>query len=133
MYIKAGFSFFRQIYTLAHEASERVRESCAAPSELRDGADYSLSYPDHLSGYCVDGGELRAVFSLVPGRGTILVKDAVFRGAERLDCFDGYLVQLYRRLGFTETARATNWTPGQPDVVYMALAHAEPDYAAGHV
>lgn len=85
---------------------------------------------DGASGYIVvresnGARDLRQVFSAVPGRGDLLVSDAVRRaGADTLDCFDGYLPTLYARHGFRETRRETNWTPGGPDVVYMARVPA---------
>lgn len=88
-----------------------------------DGARYFLS-PNRLAGYVVRAdGELTNLFSLVKGLGDILVDQALEDGARRLDCFDGHLVALYSRHGrFVETSREPNWTPGGPDVVYMAAA-----------
>ncbi|MGW4158714.1 hypothetical protein [Streptomyces sp. NPDC004788] len=50
-----------------------------------------------------------------------LVRAAIAHGAHLLDCFDGFLPTYYRGFGFVETERIPNWTPGQPDVVFMAL------------
>jgi hypothetical protein len=56
------------------------------------------------------------------GYGSRLVGDALHNGAEVLDCFDGFLPEFYARHGFVETSREPNWTPGEPDVVYMAAS-----------
>lgn len=52
------------------------------------------------SGYALKGGELNHVFSLRSGLGEHAVRHAI---------------------GFQEQRREKNWTPGQPDVVYMGL------------
>jgi outer membrane protein assembly factor BamB len=71
-------------------------------------------------GYAIrPDGELVFVFSTVRGMGDTLVADAVRRGANYLDCFDGHLVDLYGRHGFEVDHREANWTPGEPDVVHM--------------
>jgi hypothetical protein len=57
-----------------------------------------------------------------PGYGSRLVADALHNGAEVLDCFDGFLPEFYARHGFVEVTREPNWTPGGPDVVYMAAS-----------
>ena len=75
---------------------------------------------DRLSGFAIrDHGELVYLHSRGYGRGDRLVSCALALGAWRLDCFDGYLVNLYGRHGFVEVAREVNWTPGGPDVVFM--------------
>ena len=76
---------------------------------------------DNASGYAIKDGDLVSVFSLVKGRGTDLVISAKKSGANRLDCFDGYLVSLYSKLAFKEYKRELNWVVGEPDVVYMQL------------
>lgn len=84
-------------------------------------ADFYLT-EDGKSGFGIKpDGELVAVFSLVRGRGPELMRHAVYRGATRLDCFDGHLPQFYSQHGFVETSRERNWSPGGPDVVFMAL------------
>ncbi len=78
-----------------------------------DGVDYA--------GYAIrPDGELVYVFSTARGHGDAIVASAIVNGATHLDCFDGYLPSLYARHGFVETARESNWTPGGPDVVWMA-------------
>jgi len=76
---------------------------------------------DRSSGFVVRDGELVGVFSTRKGAGDVIMRDALAAGAVRLDCFDGYLPAFYARHGFRETSREPNWTPGGPDVVYMAL------------
>lgn len=84
--------------------------------------DIGLTSEDRASGYAVQpDGELVYVFSLTPGRGDFIVASAIHHGSVYLDCFDGYLPTLYGRHGFLVVDRVANWTPGLPDVVYMAL------------
>lgn len=98
----------------------RIAEA-TSPFEPSDGATYLLS-EDWLSGFVVrEDGELTNVWSVERGRGDEIVADAIERGAVYLDCFDGYLVGLYERHGFHNVKSVPNWTPGGPDVVYMAL------------
>lgn len=108
------------------DASPVAKDSTVDHARLNSAARYFVS-ADHLSGFCIDDGELRAVWSFVKGRGDALVSEAVFFGADRLDCFDGYLPTLYARHGFVETHRVANWTPSEPDVVYMLHESAFPD------
>lgn len=108
----------------ARAASPRVAAATTAPEDMdTTGTEFYLS-PDEASGFGVtSGGDLVGLFSLVPGRGRSLVSQAVSRGARTLDCFDGFLPGFYASLGFVETGREPNWTPGGPDVVFMELAH----------
>lgn len=74
--------------------------------EYKDMKTYMT--PDSKSGYAIKpNGELVNVHSTVKGRGDSLVKDAVERGATKLDAFDikGKLPTLYGRHGFRETGR----------------------------
>jgi hypothetical protein len=90
---------------------------------------------DRGSGFAIKGGdELVSVFSGPRGRGDLLSREAVARGARRLDNFDieGKLPELYGRAGFMETQRYP-YDPAyagelsdfvnrsQPDVVFMDL------------
>lgn len=71
-------------------------------------------------GVCPDG-ELVALWSLVRGQGSTLVKQAVANGATWLTCYDnGFLVEFYTKCGFDQTSREPNQVDGQPDVVRMA-------------
>ncbi|MFF3249721.1 hypothetical protein ACFYWP_01645 [Actinacidiphila glaucinigra] len=114
----------RPIYTMAlgmaRKQSRRIAESTSKPGEMPTGARYFVT-SDLRSGFGIDAdGTLIGLFSLVKGRGEELVWGAVDRGASKLDCFDGFLPKYYERFGFVETERVANWTPGEPDVVFMA-------------
>lgn len=76
-------------------------------------------------------GELVGLFSRIRGRGDYLVNKAVRYGAIHLNCFDGYLVELYRRHGFIVRERRPNWTVGGPDVVYMCRFGYNTGYTGG--
>jgi hypothetical protein len=109
--------------TFAQSDSERVGAATTPAADMpREGVTYYLS-ATRLAGFGVtDSGELIGVFSLVKGFGPLLIAEAIENGAHRLDCFDGFLPEYYARFGFRETSRVPNWTPGGPDVVFMALA-----------
>lgn len=115
------------VYCHARAASELVYRATSPWHELvghHPGAAWYVA-EDHLSGFGVaPDGTLLGVFSLVRGRGRELLEAAIWRGAESLWCFDGYLTELYGRHGFAEVSREPNWTRGQPDVVHMQLAQA---------
>jgi len=106
----------------AREGSARIAEATSKPEEMPRGARYYLS-ADFQSGFGVaKDGTLIGLFSTVKGRGEDLVWMAIlFAGAYKLDCFDGFLPEYYKRFGFVETERVPNWTPGEPDVVFMSL------------
>ncbi|MGW8630590.1 hypothetical protein [Streptomyces sp. NPDC055793] len=118
----ASWSEYTAALDWARSGSERIREATSAPEEMPRGSRYYLT-ADFQSGFGVSqDGTLIGLFSLVKGRGTAMVWDAVLhKGAAKLDCFDGFLVDYYKQFGFFETERAANWTPGEPDVVFMAL------------
>lgn len=74
---------------------------------------------DYLSGYAISAsGELVSVFSRQKREGRDLVKDAIRRGAIKLNCFEN-LKRFYELAGFSEIAREKNWICGEPDVVFM--------------
>lgn len=115
-----------RIYTLAlgqaRKASPRIADATSKPSEMPKNARYFVT-ADLRTGFGVDAdGTLIGLFSLVKGRGEVMVNAAIENGARKLDCFDGFLPEYYRRFGFVETERVANWTPGEPDVVFMELA-----------
>lgn len=115
---------------LVHQAcakgeSPRIRASLATTAELAGVPETEASYyltPDRQSGFMLHKGHLKGLFSLVPGRGALLVSEALRAGASLLDCYDGYLPMLYARHGFVEISRSANWTEGGPDVVVMAFS-----------
>lgn len=114
-------SIFRLALATAAAERPQIAESCTAPADLPHRARYYLA-ADGRSGFGIDDGELIGLFSAAAGRGRQLVNAAVDLGARRLDCFDGYLPELYAWHGFVETRRESNWSPGGPDVVYMSYS-----------
>lgn len=114
---------FEFCYNLARKASARIH-AATSPYVFTPGTRYYLnSGHDHgTAGYAIsETGELTFVFSTRRGQGDALLALALADGARHLDCFDGYLVEFYGRHGFVETHRESNWTEGEPDVVFMAL------------
>lgn len=118
---------FGLAFEFARQASRQIHDATSTFTH-EHGTFYVLAH-DNRSGFALrEDGELVFVFSLVKGRGDQLVAAAVTWGALYLDCFDGYLPTLYARHGFEQVKRVPNWTPGGPDVVYMA----QPGYAHRH-
>ncbi|WP_406192414.1 hypothetical protein OH733_05320 [Streptomyces griseus] len=117
----ASWSEYTAALGWAREESSRIAEATSPPEEMPRGSRYYLTN-DFRSGFGVaHDGTLIGLFSLVKGRGDDLMWDAVtHKGVKRLDCFDGFLPDYYKRFGFVETERVPNWTPGEPDVVFMA-------------
>lgn len=89
------------------------------PEELKDMQ--LVLTPDKQSGFLIKpDGEISSVFSAKKGMGDTLMNEAINRGGNKLDAFEGYLTNdLYPRHGFEEVNRIPNWSPGSPDVVYM--------------
>jgi hypothetical protein len=111
---------YRKVFKLARTLDPLVAEFTSRFDDSLRGR-YFLT-EDGQSGYAIrPDGELVLLFSLVKGRGRILVASAIANGARRLDCFDGYLPGLYAQHGFREVERVANWTAGEPDVVFMEL------------
>lgn len=111
---------FRAVFADARDESDQIREATSGFEHV-DGTLY-YSTDDERSGFAIRAdGELVYVFSLERGRGDAIVAEAIKRGATYLDCFAGYLWTLYARHGFRPCKVVPNWTPGGPDVVYMAL------------
>ena len=119
---RVGLSEFQMALYFARVTDSRVREFTSDPNELKGTGRFWLN-DDETAGYGITWhGEFIALFNIgTPGKGKELVESAIRNGARLLDCFDGYLPTLYRSHGFVEFARVANWTPGGPDVVYMAL------------
>jgi len=112
---------FKEALNIMQLIFPRIKASTSPVSEITDDRKFYLS-SDNCSGYAIGyDGELTSLFSTVKGRGDQLVNLAIEDGANHLDCFDGYLVGFYRKHGFMESRRETNWTQGEPDVVYMAI------------
>ena len=107
----------------ARRISDRIADATSKPEEMPRDARYFVT-ADFRSGFGIDAdGTFIGLFSLVKGRGEVLVQAALRAGADKLDCFDGFLPEYYKQFGFVETERVANWTPGEPDVVFMALSH----------
>lgn len=127
MYYKVSSIDFISALNVAQQESELVRNSTSTLTEIHKAAKFYDCYylhHDKRSGFIITGdGELKGVFSLERGRGSILVQSAIKRGAMHLDCFDGYLVKLYQKHGFGSWKIEPNWTPGGPSVHYMRLGH----------
>ena len=110
-----------QTFESAFNLARQVPQIAEATSTFEDkpGTRYFLTGGD-ASGFAVRAnGELVYVFSVFKGRGDDIVDCAVTNGARHLDCFDGYLTELYARNGFVVSHREPNWAAGGPDVVYM--------------
>jgi len=83
-------------------------------------------------------GDLQGIFNNeVKGLGSLAVDDAIKHGACSLDCFDGFLVDYYKRFGFEVVKREPfndKFAPadfdrnqyGRPDIVYMERQHESP-------
>lgn len=112
---------YRRALQTAQDTHARVADATTPADEWEwdTFTDYYLT-ADLQSGFAVRStGELVGVFSTVKGRGDDLLSRATRYGARRLDCFDGYLVDFYKRHGFRVERREANWVAGEPDVVYM--------------
>lgn len=102
--------------------SDKVRASLGDFDEVVDPVCY-LS-PDGWTGFVIDqdSDTLNLLFNIGPrGRGAGAVQRAVLEGARQLDCFDGFLPSFYAKYGWKEAHREANWTPGEPDVVFMEV------------
>lgn len=116
---------FVMALTRARDMSDKIKQNVTNPSDLNDRAYYYL-HADGQSGFGLlpnmdgYGYDLVALWSLIPGRGDAMLDYAQSLGATTLDCFDGFLVNYYAVRGWLEYAREKNWTPGEPDVVFMS-------------
>ncbi len=80
---------------------------------------------DGKTGFAIaPDGDLANVFSL-NHNGWNAIELGIKEGATKLDCFDGKLPKIYAEHGFVEYKREANWTPGEPDNVYMHLQGAK--------
>lgn len=114
-------AYFRKIFEAARQDNPQI---AAATSEydITPAARGTRYYLSGHAGYAIrPDGELVYVFSTVKGHGDAIVESAIANGATHLDRFDGYLPTLYRRNGFHRVTSLDNWTPGEPDVIFMAL------------
>lgn len=117
-------AFFRRAYEAARADSAQVADATSdydTTPAARGTRYYLWSDGVAQAGFAIRADdELVYVFSTARGKGDAIVAAAIARGATHLDCFDGYLVDLYGRNGFQRVTSLPNWTPGGPDVVYMA-------------
>lgn len=114
---------FRTILDHVRRLDSRIADATSTFDHV-EGTRYFLDDEEMtgIVGYAIrPDGELVYVFSTVPGQGAAIVESALANGAVYLDCFEGYLPTFYGRHGFVEVSRVANWTPGEPDVVYMSL------------
>lgn len=106
----------------ARVESPLVRENLSSLADFIAAPEAECHYylsSDGRSGFFIHGTTIRGLFSLEPGRGSVLVTSAIKAGGRRLECYDGYLSALYGRHGFVVVEREANWTEGEPDVVWM--------------
>jgi len=110
----------------------RARRSSVSDYSVKELALMKLfTLQGGKAGYAIKGGdELVNVFNAggeeTLSAGSWLVLHAIEHGARRLDCFDNRLPQFYARFGFKEVRREANWTPGEPDVVFMEWRGGDP-------
>lgn len=121
-FVKHGFSF-TEVHPDQFEAALLKHPNIASIDPERDYTNKrTFLSSDGQAGYALrNDGELNHVFSMKPGLGAEAVKHSISNGAKHLSAFDGKLPKYYQQFGFQEHHREANWTPGQPDVVYMQL------------
>lgn len=114
---------FLAVFHEAKGSSDKINDATSPVYEVAEATTaedgFYLDFNGRYGFIVKQDGELIALFSMVRRSGDELVRQAIERGANRLDCFDGYLVGFYERNGFMVTERVANWTPGEPDVVFM--------------
>lgn len=116
---------FARVIKQACEHSERVKAMLGRYTVDEYSLMRCFLTSDGGAGFAIKSdGDLVNVFNLtgIKGFGSILVNAAIELGAQKLDCFDGFLPEFYAGFGFREVSREKNWTEGQPDVVYMRYA-----------
>jgi lambda family phage portal protein len=116
--------------------NESSRSKFMSPLEPNDLKDHKLYLSeDGKTGYALSpDGDLQNLFSTstVKGSGKAALVDAVHNGAQTLDCYQGYLTQLYTDYGFKAQSRIEfnpefapdGWQTDRdlskkPDVVFM--------------
>jgi hypothetical protein len=121
-FVNVSFKHFIEALKRVQERYSIIRKSTTPWQDIEneEGSSYYLAGHPGFMGFALSAnGELTSVFSAIKGKGDILMKEAIKRGASHLDCFDGYLPKFYNRHGFVETGREANWTAGEPDVIFM--------------
>lgn len=84
---------------------------------------------DGTVGYALtEDNDLKSVFNVSKHRGAGLaaVEDAIRKGAETLDAFDGFLPGYYKQFGFEEFDRA-KFDPAQAPPAWDVKEHGKPD------
>lgn len=115
-YVEVPSEFYRVVLAHWTDAHPGLAESLSEFSHV-EGTRY---YVNGWAGFAIrPDGELVLVHAWGKGHGDHLMTSAIAFGATRLDCFDGYLPTFYARHGFVEDRRESNWTPGEPDIVFM--------------
>lgn len=100
-----------------------------SPQEYQEMGAKTYLIDDGKTGFALKpDGDIISVFS-AGGKGRAALQAAIEFGGKKLDCFDGFLPNLYQRFGFKEYERWTwddqyapeNWDPkdNSPDVVLM--------------
>lgn len=118
-YVLTSAGYFADYVDSIRQASPLHAENVDPVDRASTDTRFYIS-DDANSGFAVSSdGELKHVFSLLPGRGDEIVSTAVAAGAEHLNCFDGHLTRLYARHGFIVSERTPNWNADGPDVVVM--------------
>jgi len=111
---------FKEVVLQVVDSGELFRQNLDVKSSY-DEYECFLS-KDLMSGFAVHRMtcEIINVFSLVKGRGQELLAVATTQfNYMTLNCFDGFLPNVYAKAGFIETKREKNWDPRGPDVVLM--------------
>jgi hypothetical protein len=110
------------------------RSNFMSPLKPEDLSGHTLiTTKDMKAGVAVDShGDLQNLYNNggPKGIGAELIAEAIRKGANTLDCYDGFLPDYYSQMGFVETGRlhfnaefAHDWDvnkQGEPDVVFMA-------------
>lgn len=128
--IKTGAKEFSGAVKNAMESSPMHKQNITPYAEKDYEGFKTFLTPDNKSGYAIKpDGELINVFSTEKGRGNDIVKHAVQQGATKLDALNinNKLKELYGKHGFESYKTEKNYTPGGPDVDYMALRDKHPE------
>jgi hypothetical protein len=117
--VRANVSPEAELVVRYAQELHRLRSQKASQGTLDRNLCIRLAKRDNVvvGGFLVVSGELMGLWGR--GIGDFLIRDAISLGANRLDCFDGYLPRLYSKHGFQAILRSPNYTKGQPDVVWM--------------
>lgn len=126
-------------YEIAKEFIEQrnlsTRSEYLSPLTIDDLYDAKIITLNEGKTGCVitSDGDLKNVFNNAgKGEGGKIIELAINNGAKKLDCYDGFLPDHYKKFGFEEVSRVKwddqyappNWnykTGGRPDIVFMEL------------